>query len=422
MPDYGDVRGCSSVRRGGWWKLAKLLMAASCGRDVRAVSVTDERVIRVAVEHWGLPEGADATVAWDPVRVGRDAVAGSTCGIWRARVASASESISLVVKILHLADTGSRLWPASEKPSDPMYWRREADALRAFEAEQLSGPFQAGRCRVVHERDDHHVELWLDDQQGEPGSTWDIGRLALASRHLGETQGAVTARGQVAEAWWSQGWLRAYTDRRYVDVAMLTDSSLWNLPHVRGHYDPAVGQALAKIWANRGELLSLVDHAPSTLCHMDLWPPNLFSDPDPARADDCTIAIDWAYAGRGAVGEDIGNLIPDSVMDGFVSPADAPTLAEEVFESYVEGLRRSGCRIDAAIVRFVCGTVMAVKYVWMTPRMLQLADDIQQSLEIDAIDNMPLQQAFAARAASAAITARFGLEALSKVDRMVGLL
>ena len=118
MPDYGDVRGCSSVRRGGWWKLAKLLMAASCGRDVRAVSVTDERVIRVAVEHWGLPEGADATVAWDPVRVGRDAVAGSTCGIWRARVASASESISLVVKILHLADTGSRLWPASEKPSD----------------------------------------------------------------------------------------------------------------------------------------------------------------------------------------------------------------------------------------------------------------------------------------------------------------
>ena len=66
--------------------------------------------------------------------------------------------------------------------------------------------------------------------------------------------------------------------------------------------------------------------------------------------------------------------------------------------------------------------VPAVKYVWMTPRMLQLADDIQQSLEIDAIDNMPLQQAFAARAASAAITARFGLEALSKVDRMVGLL
>ena len=189
-----------------------------------------------------------------------------------------------------------------------------------------------------------------------------------------------------------------------------------------GPLRPAVGQALAKIWANRGELLSLVDHAPSTLCHMDLWPPNLFSDPDPARADDCTIAIDWAYAGRGAVGEDIGNLIPDSVMDGFVSPADAPTLAEEVFESYVEGLRRSGCRIDAAIVRFVCGTVMAVKYVWMTPRMLQLADDIQQSLEIDAIDNMPLQQAFAARAASAAITARFGLEALSKVDRMVGLL
>lgn len=397
-------------------------MSTSCGEGVRAVPVVDERFIRVCVEHWGLPEGIDATVVWDPVRVGRDAVAGSTCGIWRARVTSASVSISLIVKILHLANTGSRLWPASEKPSDPMYWRREADALRTFEAEQLRGPFQAGRCRVIHERDDHHIELWLDDQQGEPGSTWDIGRIALAARHLGETQGAVTARGQAEEPWWSQDWLRAYTDRRHVDVAMLADSSLWNLPHVRDHYDPAVGRALAEIWANRDDLLSLIDRAPSTLCHMDLWPPNLFADPDPVRADDRTIAIDWAYAGRGAVGEDIGNLIPDSLMDGFVPPADAPTLAEEVFESYVEGLRQSGSRIDAAIVRFVCGAVMAVKYVWMTPRMLQLAAAIQQSGEIDAIEGMPVQHAFAARSASASITARFGLEALSKADRIARLL
>ena len=65
---------------------------------------------------------------------------------------------------------------------------------------------------------------------------------------------------------------------------------------------------------------------------------------------------------------------------------------------------------------------MAVKYMWMTPRMLQLADGIQRSGEIDAVDGMPLQQAFAVRAASASITARLGLDALSNADRIAALL
>lgn len=150
-------------------------MAASCDSGVPEGPVpggpiSDDRVIRLSVKHWGFPQEADTTVTWEPLRVGRDTVAGSTCGIWRARVASPSASISLIVKILHRAETGSLFWPASEKPSDPMYWRREADALRAFEHGRLPGPFQAGRCRVAHERDDHHIELWHAPGRGVRGS------------------------------------------------------------------------------------------------------------------------------------------------------------------------------------------------------------------------------------------------------------
>jgi len=399
-----------------------MLTVDSCDmHDAIAGPVPDDRVVQMCVEHWGFPGGDGATVTWEPVRVGGDIVAGSTCGIWRARVTSPSASISVVIKILHLADTGSRFWPASEVPSAPMYWRREADALLSPELAGLPGPFQAGRCRATYEPGDHHLELWLDDQLGEPGSAWDLGRLTLAARHLGETQGAIAAEGPVAAPWWSRGWLRAYAGRREIDTAMLVEPALWKLPYVREHYDPGVGPALAEIWTERERLLDLLDRVPYTLCHMDLWPPNLFSHPDPALADAYTIAIDWGFAGQGSVGEDIANLIPDSVQDGFVPPADAFAFTENVFDAYIEGLRRGGSTLDPRIVRFVYGAAMAVKYAWMTPRMLEYALKITHCPEIEAIDGMPLDEAFAARAASASVMARLGIDALSLVD-LIGAL
>ena len=203
---------------------------------------------------------------------------------------------------------------------------------------------------------------------------------------------------------------------------MPVDSSAWELPLVKRHYDPDVGPVLAEIWANRNQLLDLLDQAPSTLCHLDFWPPNLFAHPNPAEPDSCTIAIDWAYAGKGAIGEDIANLTPDSLMDGFVLPKEANSLAEGVLESYIDGLRQGGYRVDTAITRFVYGAAMAVKYVWMTPRMLQLASEIEHSPDIDSIDKMPLEEAFAGRAAAASVMARLGADALRTADRVEQLL
>ena len=270
-------------------------------REHGAISgpAADDRVVQLSIRYWGFPQENETRVEWEPLRVGSDIVAGSTCGIWRARIVSPTRSISLVVKVLHFAQTGNRHWPASETPGDPMFWRREALALRALETKQLPGPVQAGRCRVIHERDEHHIELWLDDQQGKPGTTWDVDRLTLAAHHLGETQGAIALANPIPAPWWSRGWLRKYVARRDVDIAMPVDSSAWELPLVKRHYDPDVGPVLAEIWANRNQLLDLLDQAPSTLCHLDFWPPNLFAHPNPAEPDSCTIAIDWAAVSTG---------------------------------------------------------------------------------------------------------------------------
>ena len=92
--------------------------------------VTDERVIRVAVEHWGLPEGADATVARDPVRVGGNAVAG--LAVSTRETAGAFESIGDEQLRRFKADEANRgsvmdrgLWRYSRHPNyfgDSVVW------------------------------------------------------------------------------------------------------------------------------------------------------------------------------------------------------------------------------------------------------------------------------------------------------------
>jgi thiamine kinase-like enzyme len=61
------------------------------------------------------------------------------------------------------------------------------------------------------------------------------------------------------------------------------------------------------VWDERETFLSWIERAPRTVCHLDLWPRNVFDD------DGATVLIDWAFVGIGAVGEDVGNLVPDAV-------------------------------------------------------------------------------------------------------------
>ena len=48
-----------------------------------------------------------------------------------------------------------------------------------------------------------------------------------------------------------------------------------------------------------------------------MWPNNLIRRPSGE-----VVLLDWAFTGDGALGEDVGNLIPDSVLD-LLFPHDA---------------------------------------------------------------------------------------------------
>lgn len=83
-----------------------------------------------------------------------------------------------------------------------------------------------------------------------------------------------------------------------------------------------------------------------------------------------SVLLDWAFAGEGAVGEDISNLILDSFTDGLMDPDLLPEIAEGCIDGYLKGLRDGGWSGSEDAVRVAVGACGAAKFSWFGPAVL----------------------------------------------------
>ncbi len=105
-----------------------------------------------------------------------------------------------------------------------------------------------------------------------------------------------------------------------------------------------------------------------------------------AEADGSTCAIDWAFVGIGAIGEDAGNLVPDAVLD-FHVPADViDDLYETVASGYAAGLADAGWSDPGSLVRLGMAATIAAKYAWIPPSMLRAVVEDREFLNGRPID------------------------------------
>jgi hypothetical protein len=292
------------------------------------------------------------------------AVASATAGLWRVRVADRSA----VLKVLaHAPDDGSPNWRSGEEEAHWYYWRREAEAYRSGLLDGLGGGLRAPRCDLVAERHDGAVALWLEDLQGDPASSWSVGRYHPAARHLGQAQGEfITGRPPPDEPWLSRRWLRSYLEQPLRRLPVPTDPATWRHPLLADWFpDPPIA-ALRAMRADRRRFLAVLDRMPTTLCHFDFHPANLF-DGGPGA----TAAIDWSFVGIGALGEDAGNLVPDAVIDFHVGPEELGALYDAVADGYTVGLRDAGWTGSDDTVRLAMSTTMAAKYAWIGPALVR---------------------------------------------------
>lgn len=275
-----------------------------------------------------------------------------TGGIWRLHGARADAVVKLLVPPRGVE--GPTGWVASTEPTHWNYWRREADALTsglsgAYAAHGVPGP----RLLSAQEHDDGRIALWCEAAAESGDGVRGDEVVALAAR-LGAAQGEWCRR--VPDLpWLSRRWLRQYVASKPLAPA----PEDWSHPVAAEVWPAPLREGLRSMWERRTDWVARVESLPRTLAHLDVWPANLVGG----------TLLDWAFVGEGAVGEDAGNLVPDSFFDGLVPLEDLEAVTDEAPQAYAAEAATSGRMARSDALLGVHASAVA-KYVWLAPFML----------------------------------------------------
>jgi hypothetical protein len=280
---------------------------------------------------------------------------------------------SMVLKAVH----------APVNDTDPAHWnyhRREILAYQHGLLTDLPGQvLKAPRCLGVteHPQGQGLCWLWLEDVRDSTSRNWSLDEYGLAARHLGQFNGAyVTGHALPAHPWlsrhWLRGWLEFYDKGCRETLELIRDESFWEHPLLRSEFPQPITADVLRLWEDRDRLLAALDQLPQTFCHMDAYRPNLFIRPNPQGMAE-TVAIDWVFAGTGALGEEIANLLAASLIWFEFDAARAQSLDQAVFTNYLSGLRAANWQGDERLVRLgytaACALRWGVVGLWWLPAL-----------------------------------------------------
>ena len=279
-----------------------------------------------------------------PVSGGVHRLAGS------ARTRDGVRPWSLVLKVT--CSPAGGVWPDGRRvpagwgadPTHSQYWRREALAYHSGLLDDLPGDLTAPHCFGVVERADDTSWLWLEEVHETERRPWPLARYGVAARHLGQFNGVYLAgRPLHTQPWLNRGFLRAWTaDAARVSVIEpIAQAETWAHPLVRAAFPDPVVERLLRLHTEREDFLAVLERLPQTLSHLDAFPGNLLARRTAAGAEQ-TVALDWAFVGIAAVGEEVGHLIAWSMMLGAVAVTESEELRAIVLAGYREGLREAG--------------------------------------------------------------------------------
>ena len=272
---------------------------------------------------------------------------------------------SRICKQLQRNPASTGRWAASSDSRHWNYWRREAAVYTDPEVRaSLAGTGLDLPSVDVAETDDT-ATLWLEDVRGTPGTEFDLADHVAVATALGRWQAAEP----FDQPWASQRFLRDYSGSRATPMELMDDDDAWQQPLVADSWPCELRAGWRRLLDNRALLLDTMAALPRTRCHLDVWVSNEIRRPTGE-----IVLLDWAFAGDGARGEDLGNHVPDATLDLFWPAERIAELDTACFAAYLAGLRSRGWRGADAEVRL--GVVAScVKYTWLLPLMLKRASE-----------------------------------------------
>lgn len=265
-------------------------------------------------------------------------------------------------------------WRASQHLEHWNYWPREAEVYASPIAQLLIGTgVRLPEVHSIESPDDQTRVLLLEDVQGRSGEVLSMDDYDLVCRAWGRAQAQLSNHPQLHDApWVSHGFLRSYSMSKAVDYQLLASDVAWQQPLIADNWPADLRSKLAFLYQHRQDLYAILEAAPQLPSHLDFWPNNVF-----VTEQGDVVPVDWAFFGGGAMGEDVGNFIPDAVFDGFMPPAALPDMGERLLGAYSEGLIEGGFLHDHGELRTLL-QASAVKYVWLGPLLLARAGSAEQ--------------------------------------------
>jgi hypothetical protein len=273
-------------------------------------------------------------------------------------------------------------WAASTDSRHWNYWRREAEVYRSVELRDSLRATGLDLPAATVEVTDTGAVLWLEDVAGTPGTEFELDDHVAVAAALGRWQAA----GPLELGWESLRFIEQYSGSRPNPVQLLDDDRAWSQPLIAQSWPPALRAGWQRLVANRPLLLDIMRRLPRTRCHLDVWVSNQIRRPSGE-----IVLLDWAFAGDGALGEDLGNHIPDATLDLFWPAERLAELDDACFGAYLGGLRAAGWHGEDSLVRLGI-TASCVKYSWLLPGMLQRAAATEHAAYHRAVDPFQLYQ------------------------------
>jgi hypothetical protein len=304
---------------------------------------------------------------------------------------------SVILKIVALkpADPSSP-FNASDDSSHWNYWRREPLAYQSSWLRQKDCALRLPRCWHAEDSGAGEIRMWLEEIVGVPAPQWPLERYALAARHLAQHQGAYLCQGKLPdEAWLVRNYFHARFRRPPLEE--LCDAAVWRDSLVAEFFPEPFGDTLVQLWNARELLLDRIARSPQTVCHMDVWPPNMIACRS-WHGEDETALIDWSGVGIGALGQDLGNLVPDSASRFFVSGRDLPRMEELVLGGYIEGMRDCGWKGKASDLRQTYDASLALSWGFYGHWSVLSAVRQEDQGRLEARFNLPLREILRRRA------------------------
>ena len=304
---------------------------------------------------------------------------------------------SVILKLIQSpANVGWVDMGEGEDQSHWNYWKRETLVYQSDLLETLPDGMVAPRCFGLVELPGNIAGLWLEDVVDSYGGVWTLDRYALTARHLGRLNGFHgSSRPLPAFPWLSNNLTRQWS------TSMIDWPTFpWDHPGVVERYLTPENNPLRRMLLEIERFQAKLDLLPRALCHGDTYPSNFMS----RRATDGqeqTVALDWALAGIGPVGDDLGQFVLGACMN--LQDARRADVDKALFASYLDGLRECDCRVDPQWVRFSF-TASAALRIGLFQLML-LGEDIKQGEAVaeDAVQHPDVRDSFEVAMANEAI-------------------